>query len=140
MVPFEEIVDLTTDPDGRRLLAAFASHGCTELVCFTVDDMTPTRPEHSAVPNQAVVAPIAGVQEWLSEMFWCDTVLASPELDAAVLVSVDDFILVGGNREFVETALGMPVEDARAEFATYAQEAAKGARHLPGVARKWGAS
>ena len=78
------------------------------------------------------------ISDWRWQFAPVDVVIARSDLSAAVLLTVDEFILVGGPREVVEKALGQPVEEARAAFAVYAAAMVRASRHLPGIAERYG--
>ncbi|TLG00266.1 hypothetical protein FEK35_24680 [Nocardia cyriacigeorgica] len=131
VLPAGEITDLVADPEGARLLTAFEIFGESTVNCLTVDDLG------SNEARQAVIASVNEINDWRWSVAPFDVVMTSDDLEAAVLLSVDEFILVGGTREFVETALGKPVDRAKADFATYAAEMAHASRHLPALAEKY---
>ncbi|MET7773022.1 hypothetical protein [Nocardia sp. NPDC005366] len=131
VVPAEEVSDLITDPSGARILSAFAAHGYPEVYCSTTSDLG------SAHSDQAVLTPLADVNDWRWDHAPLDVVVASPDLAVAVLFSVDEFILIGGNRGFVESALGRSIADGCAEFKAYAEDMATASRHLPELARRF---
>lgn len=110
VAPAEEISDLIDDPSGVRVLSAFAARGCSEVYCATTFDLG------SAHADQAVITPLAEVNEWRWDHAPFDVVVASQDLAAVVLLSVDEFILVGGDRGFVESALGRSIEVGCAEL------------------------
>ncbi|WP_161927804.1 hypothetical protein [Gordonia crocea] len=130
-MPAEEISDLSSDTVGRRILQTFEAEGQTKLLCLTTRDLGADDRE------QAVIAPVSEIERWWKEHSFIDTVIASPDLDSAVLLTVDEFLLVGGDRSFVEAVLGKPLDAARAEFTEYAEDMANASRHLPGIAQKW---
>ncbi|WP_069160747.1 hypothetical protein [Nocardia altamirensis] len=131
VVPGAEISELTQDPSGRRILAAFADRGYHEVYCLTTAELGPGQ------ANQAVAIDLAGVNDWWWQHAPFDIVIASLDLAAVVLLSVDEFVLVGGDRGFVESALGQSVEAGCAEFTVYAEDMANASRHLPELAQRW---
>lgn len=132
VVPAPEISDLSTDPDGLRLLGAFRSAGYGELVCLTTDDLGTDEPQ------QAVAATLDEIDDWRWNVAPFDVVLTTSDLSAAALLSVDEFVLIGGDSSFVEAALGKPITAARTEFRAYATDTENASRHLPAVADKYG--
>ncbi len=131
VVPAEEVLDLDSDPDGARILAAFATRGDEQLYCLTTSDLG------AAQTDQAALVALSDVDNWRSRHAPFDVVLAATDLAAAVLLSVDEFVLVGGEIRFVESALGKSVAEGCAEFVSYATDMASASRHLPALARRW---
>jgi hypothetical protein len=133
VVPMEEVADFADDADGARILQAFRDLGQTELVAFTSSPLDGG--EHDAV---RVPATAEALDAWHRQVTPFDFVVAAPDLSAAALLSVDEFALVAGPREFVESAAGAPLPQARAAFAEYAEDMKDASRHLPSLAVKYG--
>ena len=127
VVAAPEILDIADEP----ILDALAPGG-DELICLTTEDAG------GEWPDQAVTALPSEISDWRRQFAPVDVVIARSDLSAAVLLTVDEFILVGGPREVVEKALGQPVEEARAAFAVYAAASVMACRHLPGIAERYG--
>jgi hypothetical protein len=131
VVPTREITDLSNDPNGARLLEAFRSAGYRELMCLTTDDLGTDEPE------QAVTATLDEVDDWRWSLAPFDVVLTTTDLSIAALLSVDEFVLIAGDPNFVETAIGKPISAAKAEFRAYASSTANASRHLPALADRY---
>ncbi len=132
VVPAREISDLSTDPGGARLLDAFKALGYGELLCLTTDDLGADEPQ------QAVAASLEEVDGWRWDVAPFDVVLTTSDLSAAALLSVDEFVLIGGDSSFVQAALGREIPVAQAEFRAYASDTANASRHLPALADRYG--
>ncbi|MGW6425953.1 hypothetical protein ACWF82_25040 [Nocardia sp. NPDC055053] len=130
-MPAAEVSDLADDPLGLRILAAFAGHGHDEVYCLATSDLG------ADAPGQACLAALPEVDDWRAAFAPFDVVLVSPDRSAAVLLSVDEFVLVGGSTQFVESALGKTIAEGCAEFVAYADDMADASRHLPALARRW---
>ncbi|MEU8896754.1 hypothetical protein [Nocardia sp. NPDC048505] len=130
VVPGHAVGSLGSDPGGAHILNAFSWAGYEQVYCLT------TERQGKSKEDQAVLANLEDIPNWP----WpgkADVLLASPDHMAAVLISTDDFILVGGDRVFVETALGMTLDQARTAFEAYAREQAATAPHLPELADQY---
>lgn len=136
VIPIEEVGDLSDpeDPVGGRIVDAFVSHGDARLICMTTLELGADEPQ------QAVLVPCRApdLDAWWAEVVPFDVVLVSPDLQRAVLLSVDEFALVAGPDSFVERAVGGSLASARQRFAEYAEEMREASRHLPGLAEKYG--
>jgi len=119
------------DDDTRIHTVTALAGGALELLCLTTFEFG------ESDPLQAVVAAPSEVNAWRWQ--WCFAELAVVRCDfsAAILETVDEFVLFGGDRESVQRALGQTVEDARAEFFTYAEEMKGPCRHLPRIAEQY---
>ncbi|MFW0796547.1 hypothetical protein AAFP30_22250 [Gordonia sp. CPCC 205515] len=102
-----------------------------ELVCLTTEGLG------AELPDQGVSATLAEVADWRWRLAPFDVVIVTPDLDAAVLMSVDEFALVGGSREWLEKALGKSISQARDEFRSYAHDMSSASRHLIGLADRY---
>ncbi|MEV6563038.1 hypothetical protein AB0M22_45490 [Nocardia sp. NPDC051756] len=131
VVPAPEINNIEGDPEAEAILHAFASAGYREIYCMTTEEIGPDD------PNQAVLATLDEVADWRWSTAPFDAVLVSTDVRAAVLFSVDEFLLVAGNPTFVESALNKPIAAALEEFTAYAEEMAEASRHLPRIARAY---
>lgn len=118
------------DAERDRILAALAPSG-EELLCLTTDDGV------DSWTNHAVTAAPSEVGSWRTGFPATDVLVARTDLSAAFLDTVDEFVLIAGPPETVEKALARTVDDARADFASYAQSMKGAARHLPDVARQY---
>ncbi|MEU5404807.1 hypothetical protein FEK33_03825 [Nocardia asteroides NBRC 15531] len=87
--------------------------------------------------DQACLIALPEVDGWRAAYAPFDVVLVSPDRSAAVLLTVDEFVLVGGCRRFVESVLDRTVEEGKAAFSAYAADMAAASRHLPGIAQRW---
>ncbi|MEU3009613.1 hypothetical protein [Nocardia asteroides] len=112
-------------------MTAFVSAGCAEILCLTTADLG------FGEAGQACSATPDRVADWWAAYRPFDVALVAPDLSALVLLSVDEFVLVGGSSRFVESALGTTVDAGRAAFSAYAADMAAASRHLPGVAQRW---
>ncbi|WP_316576308.1 hypothetical protein [Nocardia canadensis] len=131
VVPAEEVSDLADDPLGVRILAAFAASGYEAVYCLVTTDLGP------GASDQACLAALSEVDDWRATYAPFDVVLVAPDSSAAVLLSVDEFVLVGGSAGFVESVLGKTIAEGCAEFVAYAQDMAGASRHLPDLAQRW---
>jgi len=118
------------DAERDLILAALAPSG-EELLCLTTDDGV------DSWTNHAVTAVPSEVRSWRTGFPATDVLIVRTDLSAAFLDTVDEFVLIAGPPETVEKALGRTVDDARAEFVSYAQSMKGAARHLPDVAQQY---
>ena len=118
------------DTERDLILAALAPSG-EELLCLTTDDGV------DSWTNHAVTAVPSEVRSWRTGFPATAVLIARTDLAAAFLDTVDEFVLIAGPPETVEKALGRTVDDARADFVSYAQTMKGAARHLPDVARQY---
>jgi hypothetical protein len=130
VVAAPEVTNLGSDPAGARMLTALAARS-NEMYCLTTFDLGPDD------PDQAVVAADSEVPAWHRAVSAFDVVIATLTLDAAILISIDEFVLIAGDTAFVQAATGTTVEQARAEFTEFAADMAAAARHLPRLAEKY---
>jgi hypothetical protein len=132
VVPFEPPLAMSDD-FAARLCQALRTLGLADAWGFSAESWPGIQPQ------EGVVVPLdpASVRRWHDEFLPFDMVLTTPDCCCAVLFGQDEFGLAAGPNEFVETALGLSVEEARSAFATYAMEMASAARHLPAVARRY---
>ncbi|HEY8455547.1 MAG TPA: hypothetical protein VIL34_08135 [Actinopolymorphaceae bacterium] len=133
VVPLEEVGTFTEDP-ASRIVRYFRSEGDDRLLCMTTSDLGPDEPAQAAV----VSSDAQSLDDWWAEVRPFSIVVASLGLERALLVSVDEFALIAGTPTFVEGALGRPLSEARAAFASYADDMREASHHLPAVAAKYG--
>lgn len=126
VVPVEEI----DDPASSAVVAALSSLD-HDLIAVTTEELG------AEWPDQGVVVSAEEFSGWWTNWASFDVLVAAGDLSAAALLSVDEFALIAGTREFVESALGRAVEEALAEFADYADEMSTASRHLRGIARRY---
>ncbi|WP_194817281.1 hypothetical protein [Nocardia sp. XZ_19_385] len=130
VVPGPGVGALASDPGAAHILNGFSWAGYEQIYGLT------TERQGKSKTDQAVLANLEDIAAWP----WpgkTDVLLAAPDHMAAVLISTDDFILVGGDRVFVETALGMTLDEARTHFQAYARDQAPIAPHLPDLADQY---
>ncbi|MFF3574463.1 hypothetical protein [Nocardia jiangxiensis] len=131
VVPAAEIPDLSDNEAGVRLLDAFRAAGHSELVCLSTEDLGADEPQ------QAVLADLGEVADWRWDLAPFDVLLTTADRSVAALLSVDEFVLIGGSPDFVESALGESIPAARAAFRAYAASTANASRHLPLLADRY---
>ncbi|MGW0251870.1 hypothetical protein ACWDYH_35105 [Nocardia goodfellowii] len=130
VVPGPGVGSLASDPGAAHILNGFSWAGYDQIYGLT------TERRGKAKADQAVLTNLEDIVAWR----WpgtTDVLLASTDHMAAVLISTDDFILVGGDRVFVETALGMNLDSARTSFQAYARDLAATSPHLPELADQY---
>ncbi|MFC9892536.1 hypothetical protein ACFVMC_02465 [Nocardia sp. NPDC127579] len=130
VVPGPAVGPLASDQGAAHILNGFSWSGYDQIYGLTTERLGKNK------ADQAVLVNLEDIAEWR----WpgrADVLLASTDHMAAVLLSTDDFILVGGDRVFVETALGMTIDEARTSFEAYAREQAMQAPHLPALAEQY---
>lgn len=132
VVPEEEFVAFGRGADARAIAAARLL-GATEFWgILTEAGMNEGIDDHDGriLPLNRDI-----VKAWASNYGVFDSMLLTPDMSFAVIQTVDEFGLVGGPREAVETYLGKSVEEAHRAFGEYAHDMRSASRHLPGIAR-----
>ena len=119
------------DDDARISMVTALADGALELLFLTTYDFGESE------PFQAVVAAPSEINAWRWQFILAEVAVVRCDFSAAVLETLDEFVLFGGDRESVERALGQTAEEARAEFDTYAEEMKGACRHLPGIAEQY---
>ncbi|MEV6274030.1 hypothetical protein [Nocardia sp. NPDC051832] len=130
VLPGPGVGALGSDPGAAHILNAFSWAGYEQIYGLTTERQGKNK------ADQAVLANLEDIAAWP----WpgkTDVLLAAPDRMAAVLIAADDFVLVGGDRVFVETALGMTLDQARTHFQAYARDQAATAPHLPDLAEQY---
>ncbi|MEV0252352.1 hypothetical protein AB0H76_37590 [Nocardia sp. NPDC050712] len=130
VVPGPAVSKLASDQGAAHILNGFSWGGYEQIYGLTTERLGKSK------EDQAVLANLEDIADWR----WpgkADVLLASTDHMVAVLITTDDFILVAGDRVFVETALGMTLDQARTSFQAYARERALNAPHLPELAEQY---
>lgn len=128
VLPREEITELPSS-DELRFLAKLSD----ELICITTADIG----EQSQ--NQAVQIPVAQVSDWFWDHASFDVLIATPDLHALLLITVDEYALLAGSRQALATAITpQSLDAAHAQFDEYAADMASASRHLRDVAQRYG--
>lgn len=79
----------------------------------------------------------------MSDWFWdhapFDVLIATPDLHALLLITVDEYALLAGSRQALATAITpQSLDAAHAQFDEYAADMASASRHLRDVAQRYG--
>ncbi|MEV0355989.1 hypothetical protein AB0H71_07985 [Nocardia sp. NPDC050697] len=132
VVPAEEIPFDMSGPFAARFLRALRHRGIGELLCFTAEELG------AGYPEQAARCALDEVAGWRRAVGQFDAILVDENREHAVRLSADEYVLVAGDRAFVEAALGRTIATARADFRDYAADMAEASHHLPALADKYG--
>ncbi|WP_149480582.1 hypothetical protein [Mycolicibacterium sp. P1-18] len=119
------------EDDDRIPIVTALADGALELLFLTTFEFGESE------PFQAVVAAPSEVNAWRWQFHFAEFAVVRCDFSAAVLETLDEFVLFGGDRESIQRALGQTVEEVRAEFATYAEEMKGACRHLPRIAEHY---
>jgi hypothetical protein len=132
-VPFEPPLKIS-DEFAARICAAFAIGGHDIAWGLHSQSWEGMR------PHEGIVVPLdpASVIAWHDEFMPFDMVLTAPDGSRAALFTQDEFGIIAGSAPVVEAFLGTTVTEARRAFSEYAEDMAKAAHHLPGLAHRYG--